>query len=463
MARQLIYSNSQSGLDQLYVLIKANPSACNEIIILSDLTTQHNNLKIVPLKHLDHHFYDQSKDLEILVYTPISDFSSAIRDIRRLEILGFKTRLLPAMINWNSAIVKNQKTIPFSSKDIIKYPEFEVLSNFNFRGKSVLISGAAGSLGTHLSKTLHSQGCSKLILIDHSEHLTSKLNQELNLEKPTNHSTISIIVDVRDEIRLGQIFEDHKPDIVFHLAAYKHVELMETDPYSAFKVNVIGSRNIFEVALNCNTTQFNFISTDKAVEPKCIMGFTKKIAENLILNYTQNSMKVNILRFGNILGSSGSVIEKFNSKLKHNQPLSITEANIYRYFNLIEDVVNFILISPFMAEHRETMVFYSGSDSSILSLAKAFLKLNGIQNNLNDYIEILDGNSFEKQKEKLFSNDEKVLNTNHPHIKKISAKHNERLSKQGAISNINHQLNQNRHLTLEDFKVLVSTHNLQLH
>ena len=160
-----------------------------------------------------------------------------------------------------------------------KYPVFEIPPHSNFRGQSVLISGAAGSLGTHLSKTLHAQACSKLILIDHSEHLISKLNQELNLKESVNHSTISIIADVRDKIRLRQIFEDHEPDTVFHLAAFKHVELMEGDPYSAFKVNVIGSLNIFQAALNSNTTQFNFISTDKAVEPKCVMGFTKKIAE----------------------------------------------------------------------------------------------------------------------------------------------------------------------------------------
>jgi FlaA1/EpsC-like NDP-sugar epimerase len=412
--------------------------------------------KIDPVTFEDLAMQLNELDTELLVFTPIGKFSRFINDLRRLEHLGFKPTLItPAIYNTENNQPNNMAANRFNSSGLITYPYS--ISDWNseyYQDKTLMITGAGGSIGSKLALKFANFDLKGLILLDHSERAIFQLKEQIVKLKTSNKIEFAL-TDIRDSLRLEQLLSKHQVDIIFHLAAYKHVNLMEEDPYASFMINVVGTQKLFEVARNKGVKHFNFISTDKAVDPVNIMGVTKRIAELYLLNQKQENIKVNILRFGNILGSSGSVIQNFEKAIETSQPLIITHKDMRRYFVLEEDIIHFIANEPILAKNKDTLVFDIQNPTPILKLAEAMILLKKQQYKLDACIMFGTKSDFEKLDEVLFWDDENILNTQKQHVKRIPYKSIPAKIKE-AIFQLKEKFEKNDWISLKDFRAVIN-------
>jgi len=417
MPDRLLYINSQTGL-QVYCLLTKNKGLKGFIPVLG----QHQKNKKIKLQNafsiadITSAIINNKGFKEVWVMSPSGDYNSSIKDLLKLERLGLSLKIVPEVNQWSTLDLRHTEATHFSVNTIIKYQSYEPDNTTFYRGKTILITGAGGSIGGVLAMLASQKDCAKLVLIDHSESAMHQL--KLNLLQ--NGSEIHfLIADVKDKNRLQAIFHEHKPDVIFHLAAYKHVGLMEENASEAFKVNVLGTRNLYELSKEHQTSQFNFISTDKAVKPVCIMGLTKKLAEDYLLNTQDSKVKINILRFGNVLGSSGSVVKSFKTAIDNYRPLEIKDLRMKRYFIIDEDAAKFIWHAPLQANNKDTLVFYIKEATAIKGLAKSMLLLNGIADHERKIVELHSNSKFEKLSEQLFEKDQPILDTPNKLVKVI--------------------------------------------
>ena len=247
------------------------------------------------------------------------------------------------------------------------------------KGKVVLITGAAGSIGSELSMQVAKFGPSKLLLLDQDETGVFNISNEL-LEKNQTIKTVSLVADITDEEKVNKIFEKYSPSVVFHAAAYKHVPLMEGAPDEAVKNNIFGTYVVAKASIKCGTEKFIMISTDKAVNPVSVMGTTKRIAEMVCqaLN-KENSTKFISVRFGNVLDSRGSVIPIFREQIKKGGPVTVTHPEMKRYFMLISEACLLVLQSGSMGQGGEVFVLDMGKPVKIIDLAREMIKLSGYE------------------------------------------------------------------------------------
>ena len=246
----------------------------------------------------------------------------------------------------------------------------------NFEGKTVMVTGAAGSIGSELVRQLASFGVKKLVLFDNAE--TPMHNLRLELEDKFNGlDFVPIIGDVRQNQRLRFAFESHHPQVVFHAAAYKHVPLMEENPCEAVLVNVYGSRNVADMCLKYGVEKMVMISTDKAVNPTSVMGATKRVCEMIFQSRTDSKTNFCCTRFGNVLGSRGSVVPLFRRQIEAGGPVTITDKRITRYFMTIPEACQLVLQAGAMSRCGELYVLDMGQPVKILDLAEALIRLMG--------------------------------------------------------------------------------------
>jgi UDP-N-acetyl-D-glucosamine 4,6-dehydratase len=243
------------------------------------------------------------------------------------------------------------------------------------KGKRILITGAGGSIGSELCRLCEKYGSKELILVENSEFNLYNINEELNINRKR------YLVDVSDFEELKRVFEREKPQIVIHAAAYKHVPLCEENPRSAVINNIIGTKNTIDLAIEYEVENFVLISTDKAVRPTNIMGTTKRVCEIYAQNVKSKKTKISAVRFGNVLGSSGSVVPKFKKLIKENKPLPVTHPEITRYFMLIPEACELVLQAGSLANHSEIFILDMGEPVKIVDLAKKMLKLSGKDEN----------------------------------------------------------------------------------
>lgn len=290
--------------------------------------------------------------------------------------------------------------------------------NAQIANKIILVTGAAGSIGSGLVFQLCSYSPKKIILLDQSESGLYDLNQELT-EKGYKDCIEIVIGDIRIEERMNNLFRTFKPQLVFHAAAYKHVPLMEMNPSEAINTNVKGTRNIVNCADKFGVEKFIFISTDKAVNPTNVMGASKRIAEIYahLLNRKSKTQFI-ITRFGNVLGSNGSVIPLFKKQIANGGPLTVTNENVTRYFMTIPEACQLVLEASVMGEGGEIFVFDMGKSVKILDLAKKMIQLSGLILNQDIEIKITGLRPGEKLFEELLANEENTLPTHHPQILK---------------------------------------------
>ena len=335
-------------------------------------------------------------------------------------------KLKPAQIqNINIEDLLNRKSIVI---DITKIQN-------ELKGKRILITGAAGSIGSEIVRQLLKFDVGLIIMCDQSETALHHLYLEIE-EKHTNVNFHAFIGDVKDEKRMHHLFETYKPHYVYHAAAYKHVPMMEDNPAEAVKTNVLGTKTIADLAVKFKAQKFVMISTDKAVNPTNVMGASKRIAEIYVqalnktisardykfknglsqLNNTLLSTRFITTRFGNVLGSNGSVIPRFKQQIEKGGPITVTHPEITRYFMTIPEACRLVLEAGCMGNGGEIFIFDMGKSVKIVELAKTMIRLAGLVPNTDIKIEYTGLRPGEKLFEELLNDSENTMPTHHEKI-----------------------------------------------
>jgi UDP-N-acetylglucosamine 4,6-dehydratase len=318
-----------------------------------------NNLsQIVSEQHIDTVIIAKTFEMEFLntIYEVLK--KNQITDIRLLSFVDKETTLKNITI---------EDLLARHPKDLDK----EIIANF-VNDKVVLVTGAGGSIGSEICRQCEIFGAKKLILVDHSEYNLYMITEELeNVEK------VSIMQSVTDLERMRKTFEFYKPNIVIHAAAYKHVPLVEDNIDEAITNNVIGTKNMIDLSIEFGVDKFVLISTDKAVRPTNVMGTTKRICELYAQNSNGKGTDIVAVRFGNVLGSSGSVIPKFRSQIEKGGPITVTHPDITRYFMLINEACELVLQAGAIGTGGEIFILDMGESVRIVDLAKKMCELSG--------------------------------------------------------------------------------------
>ena len=339
--------------------------------------------------------------------------------INKLIDLGVSVKSVPHVDSWINGNELNFNQIEdIKIEDLLERDPI-VLGKENVKheleGKVVMVTGAAGSIGSEICRQVlhHNPKC--LIMFDQAESPMYDLQFELNNEEPYKHIAVPkefIVGNVKDINKMTEVFEKYQPQIIYHAAAYKHVPLMESFPYEAVFVNVLGTKIVADLAIKYGVEKFVMISTDKAVNPTNVMGATKRIAE--IYTQSRNSnTKFVTTRFGNVLGSNGSVIPLFKKQLAHGGPLTVTDRNIIRFFMTIPEACSLVLEASAIGDDDDIFVFDMGKPVKIYDLASKMIKLSHVP---DVHIEITGLRPGEKLYEELLATKENTIPTEHPKI-----------------------------------------------
>mgnify|MGYP001032254450 CR=1 FL=1 len=291
-------------------------------------------------------------------------------------------KTLPGMYQLINGQVSVNHLRPVQLEDLLHREPVEVnleeIAGY-LEGETVLVTGAGGSIGSELCRQVAAVNPKKLVLLGHGENSIYNIWLELQEKSPGVPLAIEI-ADIRDKPRVSGIFQEHRPGVVFHAAAHKHVPLMELHPAEAVKTNILGTRNLAEAAGRFGTKVFVMISTDKAVNPSSVMGATKRMAE-LIIGQQNTAGKTifTAVRFGNVLGSSGSVVPLFSRQIAAGGPVTVTHPEMKRYFMTIPEAVQLVIQAGAMAKGGEVFILDMGEPVKIVDLARDLIKLSGLE------------------------------------------------------------------------------------
>ncbi|WP_339839775.1 nucleoside-diphosphate sugar epimerase/dehydratase [uncultured Maribacter sp.] len=328
-------------------------------------------------------------------------------------------KIVPPLEDWINGELKVSQIKQIQIEDLLDRAPIKIKNSkiaLELMNKNIMVTGGAGSIGSEIVRQICTYGYKSLVIIDSAESALYDLQQEL--KQNGYHNFIPIVSDVRDKNRMNALFTEYKPDIVFHAAAYKHVPLMEYNSYEAIKINIGGTKNIADLAVIHGVEKFVFVSTDKAVNPTNVMGATKRIAELYIsCMQKENKTKFITTRFGNVLGSNGSVIPLFRNQIEKGGPLTLTHKDITRYFMTIPEASQLVLEAGAMGEGGEIFIFDMGESVKIYDLAKNMIKLSGLRYPQDIDIAITGLRPGEKLYEELLANGENTLPTYHEKIK----------------------------------------------
>lgn len=311
--------------------------------------------------------------------------------------------------------IKEVRIEELLGRNVIKLDDGKVENQLH--GKTVLVTGAAGSIGSGLVRQIVQYHPKLIIALDQAESPIYELEIELRRKFP-NIPLEVVIGDVRRKERMQRVFAKFQPEIVFHAAAYKHVPLMELNPSEAVLTNVMGTKILVDLSLAAKVEKFVLISTDKAVNPTNVMGTTKRVAEIYTQSQSQESgTRFITTRFGNVLGSNGSVIPLFKRQIAEGGPVTVTDPEVTRYFMTIPEACQLVLEAGAMGEGGEIFVFDMGESVKIIDLAKQMIRLSGLELNKDIDIQFTGLRPGEKLYEELLNSEENTLPTHHPQIK----------------------------------------------
>lgn len=355
---------------------------------------------------------------EILIAIPSAKGKAIRKLIEKCKKTKVDFKIVPGIyeiITGNVNINQIREVLPedLLGREMVNI-DFEEIGSF-LDEKRVLITGGGGSIGSELGKQIAKFNLEKLITLDHNENSIYFTEIDLLKSNP-NLSLEAIIADIRDYQRMEQIFKDYKPHIIFHAAAHKHVPLMEKYPAEAIKNNIFGTKNLMEVAHKYKAEKFILISTDKAVNPTSIMGATKKVAELLRQLFEGSSTKFISVRFGNVLGSNGSVVPLFKKQIYSGGPVTITHPEARRYFMTIQEAVSLIIQSASLGKGEEIFVLDMGQQIKIVDLAKELITLSGMSPEEDVEIKFIGLRPGEKISEELLTQKEDLSSTKYEKI-----------------------------------------------
>ncbi len=330
-----------------------------------------------------------------------------------------KLRLLVAPTIDDFANVTAQSVRNINVEDLLGRDEIAISMDKikeRFSGKVVMVTGAAGSIGSELCRQLARIGVKKLILYDNAETPMHNLRLEFD-DKFPNLNFVPVIGDVRQKPRLDYVFRTWHPEIVFHAAAYKHVPLMEDNPCEAVLVNLVGSRQVADMCIEYGTEMMVMISTDKAVNPTNIMGCTKRLAEIYVQSIDNPKTKFVTTRFGNVLGSNGSVIPRFREQIENGGPVTVTHPDITRFFMTIPEACRLVMEAATLSNGKDIFVFDMGEPVKIDNLARRMIQLAGLEPDKDIKIVYSGLRPGEKLYEEVLSDKENTTPTSHDRIR----------------------------------------------
>jgi FlaA1/EpsC-like NDP-sugar epimerase len=419
----LIYGAGESGLITHSVLKKDAKSNVKIIgFIDADKDKWGKVLDGIPIFNpakITKEFIENKNVEEIIVSIQKIPSTQLMKIVDKFNGMPVKVKIVPPVEDWinndlNVHQIKDIKIEDLLGREPIKLDN-PILEN-EFNNKNILITGAAGSIGSEIARQVAHFNYKQLILIDQAESDLYNLQQYFWNKEIKNFTVI--VGDVRNKQRMEEVFDAYKPNLVFHAAAYKHVPLMEAYPMEAIGVNIKGTKIIADISVAYNVEKFVMISTDKAVNPTNVMGATKRIAEMYIncLN-TLEKTKFITTRFGNVLGSNGSVIPLFESQIKKGGPITLTDMNITRYFMTIPEACQLVLEAGIMGHGGEIYVFDMGKSIKIYDLALKMIQLSGLKYPDDIDIKIVGLRPGEKIKEELLADGENTIKTHHKKIR----------------------------------------------
>ncbi|MBR4838122.1 MAG: polysaccharide biosynthesis protein [Bacteroidales bacterium] len=355
----------------------------------------------------------------IILAMPSLNIDKRNEIINKLIDLGVSVKSVPHVDSWINGNQLNFNQIEDIKIEDLLEREPIVLGKENVKheleGKVVMVTGAAGSIGSEICRQVLQHNPKCLIMFDQAESPMYDLQFELNNEAPYKHIPVPkefVVGNVKDINKMTEVFEKYQPQIIYHAAAYKHVPLMESFPYEAVFVNVFGTKIVADLAVKYGVEKFVMISTDKAVNPTNVMGATKRIAE-IYTQSRKSGTKFVTTRFGNVLGSNGSVIPLFKKQLAHGGPLTVTDRNIIRYFMTIPEACSLVLEAGAIGGDGDIFVFDMGKPVKIYDLASKMIKLSHMP---DVQIEITGLRPGEKLYEELLATKENTMPTEHPKI-----------------------------------------------
>jgi len=376
--------------------------------------------------------------------------------------LGIKILTVPPVNEWLTGKISSRQIKDLQIEDLLQRPPILIDNDKigdDLWSKRVLITGAAGSIGSEIARQVLRYGPKQVILCDQAESALHELQLELGASVPLERF-VPFIGDVTQMARMEKLFDQYRPDIIYHAAAYKHVPMMEHHPEAAIHTNVGGTKIVADLAVKYGAKKFVMVSTDKAVNPTNVMGASKRIAELYVqaMDAEQPSKGTRFIttRFGNVLGSNGSVIPRFRKQLERGGPLTVTHPEINRYFMTIPEAVQLVLEAGTMGHGGQILVFDMGTPVRIADLARKMIRLAGLEEGKDIEIVYTGLRPGEKLYEELLNDAEKVLPTYHPKISIAQVRRSKYKVVNGEISNLLAKLGEwNENTLVLRMKVLV--------
>ena len=369
--------------------------------------------------------HDNKPD-EVLIAIPSAPGSLRARVVELAQRERIPVRTLPGLYELIAGDVNLAGQIrPVQVEDVLGREQIDVdlreIAAY-VRGKTVMVTGAGGSIGSELCRQIAKVGCQRLVIVDHAETPLFEIERELVDERRFS-AVVPVIGDVKNGAKMRRVFERYRPAVVFHAAAYKHVPLMEANPLEAVRNNSLATRTLAQVAADSGTEVFVLISTDKAVTPKTVMGQSKALCEWIVETLGHRAdieTRFVAVRFGNVLGSSGSVIPIFRKQIARGGPVTVTHPEMTRYFMTIPEAVSLVVQAGALGGRGEVYVLDMGDPVKIVDLARNMIRLSGKEPDRDVKIEFVGVRAGEKLHEELVGAGEAVAATSHPKISQLT-------------------------------------------